>query len=261
MLTLSELYQNEKEQEQKLLAWRKPENEKSILSSLWNANRVFSAYAVSQHEFVSARHYLYQCGRLDMMRVRKFNDRLFDYGLNNACMMLLSDSATLTSDYSTLRYIKAPNSPMAMEEMVAKGAAPIWPHSLFMIIQDNRDQLGNNIETIRKKKVPNSMEHDLNFLQAMYDRDQNAVEQVLQNMATPAIHKTRLDPPDDPAGGAIFFAASGYAKLARLKGMDITLQTTIVPEALITVAPLPEYKDAYDFVKEFLTAGNGDKES
>jgi hypothetical protein len=252
MLTLPEIYQNEKDQVIKLLSYRKPDNEKSILSSLWYGSRIFAAYAISQQDFAKARHYLYQCGRLDMMRVRKFNDHIFDYGLNNTCMMLLSDSLKLANDYATLRYVKAPNSPMSMEEMVAKGASPIWPHSLFMIIQDNKEQLGRNLESIRKNNVPKGIEHDINFLQGMHDRDNTAVERTLQEIATPAVHKTRLDPPNDPVGGAIFFAAAGYAKLARMKGMEIKLNSPVVPEAMLTIEPLPAYKDEYDFVAEYL---------
>lgn len=251
MLTLAELYKLEKEQEQVLLANIRPDNEGTIINFLSSKNKVFGTYEASLGNFTATRHYFYQCGRLDTMLVRKYNNRLFDHGLNNLCIALLSDCEPMIKEYATLRYQKAANSSMSMEEVVAKGGMSIWVHSLFMIIQDNKEALATNIERIRKTKVHKAMVCDVDFLQGMLNNNKEAVGKTLQEMVKPANHKLRIDPPD-PAGECLFLAAAGYAKLARMKGMNIQLSSPVVPEGLISIAPLPEYNDAYDFVKEYL---------
>lgn len=250
MLSLAELYQNEKNSEKKLLELRNPAGESSLLNFLCSRNRVYGAYEVSRGNIAAAKHYFYQCGRLDMMLVRKYNKRLLDYDLNNVCMMLLSDSASLAHDYANLRYEKGTNAPLSMDEMVARGELPIWTHSLFMIIQDKWEQLGRNLDKMQRSPV-RGLEPDLAFMQAMYARDKNEVEKALQQLLQPGVHASRLDPPD-PAGETIFFAAAGYAKLAWMKGMEININSPVVPAALLPLEPLPVYKDQYDFVAEYL---------
>jgi hypothetical protein len=251
MATLQEMYQIEKKQESVLLPLRRPDNESGLLNSFWSMNRTYGAYEMTQGNIAAAKYHFYQCARTDMMRVRKFNARIFDYGLNNVCIMLLSDCFPLAKDYARLRYQKGRNAELSMDEMVQQGESPIWVHSLFMIIEEDWEQLAANITSINKRKLHASMEYDLAFLQAMYDKDQSAVEKLLQEMATPTVHRSRIDPPD-PAGEVIFFAAAGYAKLAWMKGMKINVNSPVVPGTLLPLAPLPEYRDRYDFVNDYL---------
>lgn len=250
MLSLEELYHNEKGSEPGLVSRRTEENERNILSFLWSRNRVYGAYEMMRGNSAAAKHYFYQCGRIDMVQVMKYNNRLLDYGLNNVCIMLLSDSEKLAQDYARLRYQKGANAPLGMEEMVAQGESPIWPHSLFMIIQDNWEQLGRNLDIMRKKPAP-GLDPDLAFLEAMYNRDIAGIENVLQQFVQPAIHASRIDPPD-PAGQSIFFTAAGYAKLAWMKGMPVNINSNLVPDALLPIEPLTAYKDDYDFIKRYL---------
>lgn len=93
-------------------------------------------------------------------------------------------------------------------------------------------------------------EYDLQFLEAIHRKDEAGVQENLQAMVQPASHQARIDPPD-PAGEAIFFVAAGYAKLAWMKGMNIVLNSPVVPSELLPRNPLNEYHDRYDFIKAF----------
>src|SRR5574342_500171 len=63
-------------------------------------------YELTEGKTFSVKSNLYVCGLIDEFRVEKFNNRFLDYGLNNICLVLLSDNEELIQRYSKLRYQK-----------------------------------------------------------------------------------------------------------------------------------------------------------
>jgi hypothetical protein len=254
MISLQEHYNNEKQLERTIIGLLNKDNEADVIDFLWSKNMVFGVYEISKNNIEAAKQYFYTCGRLDEVRVSKYNSRIFDYGLKNVSLMLLSDSSDLIERYSNLRYKGDGKNYPDMDTLVAQGEISIWCHSIFMVVKEEWDLLKRNLDLIENKTLRSTsssaqlMRLDYEFLKAIYERNKEKMEIVLSELTSPDIHKRRNE--DPLLRKYISIPAIGYAKLAYLKGFEINVISPLVPKELLVVKPLPNYGESYDFLRK-----------
>ena len=189
----------------------------------------------------------------DELQIKRFNSRLLDYGLKSIAYCILSDNEPLIQRYAKLRYHKGVNAELSMDEMVAIGELPIWCNTVqFFMANDNSgvERNLNIIESKRLKALPKKEEglkDDYEFYKALHSGDKAKMEEILEKLVSPKIHKKRNDNPI--LNQYISLPALGYAKLAWRKGIEVEVKSPLVPKELLPVQPLAQYKIPYDFLK------------
>jgi hypothetical protein len=211
----------------------------------------------------NAKQYFSNVGLVDIHLVSNFtksHSRYLDFDLSRCLIPVLSDNENLIQEYSKIRYntfYRKDDSegitPLSMDEMVAIGELPIWCNTVqFFMANDNGgvERNLNIIETKTLKNVPkkeDGLKDDYEFYKALHASDKAKMEEVLEKLVSPKIHKKRNDNPI--LNQYISLPALGYAKLAWRKGIEIEVNSHLIPRELLPIKPLGKYEIPYDFLE------------
>jgi hypothetical protein len=258
LLTLEEYYQDRIGEERKyldIIAERGDSlNWKGLLFTFWNINRCFGVADIFiKKDPEAARQHFYLCGRFDELEVNLYNNRFFEYNISRICYAILSDSAELLQRYAGLAFAADSHGRPGMDELVKEGKGPIFNHCVQLIIREDWEALGRSLATMERslKKEP-LWDMDYAFYKAMLEKDRSAIAAVLNEMASPKVHKKRDK--EEIFNQYISMPVLGYAKLAWQKGMEVEVDSPLVPKEILPVRPLENYVDSYSFM-EGLNAG------
>ena len=257
LLTLDKLAENciasELEKPQLVEQYKATVDLHNVASSLWQDNEKISVFNISKNDFAEARRRFYNCGWLDEYCLSVRNNRFFDYGLHHISFAILSDNEALIQRYAKLRYQRGANAELSMDEMVAIGELPIWCNTVqFFMANDNEgvERNLNIIETKTLKRLPKKEEglkDDYEFYKALHNGDKAKMEEILEKLVSPKIHKKRNDNPI--LNQYISLPALGYAKLAWRKGIEVDVNSNLIPKELLPIQPLDNYEIPYEFLK------------
>jgi hypothetical protein len=233
------------------------------LSSLSSINSDLAFFYLIEGNPGLMKNYLSIVGYIDIYLTRNYtksHSRFLDYDLPRCLKPILSDNGDLISKYSSIRYstfYKEGNyeelKPLTMDEMVALGESPVWCNTVqFFMANDfvGVERNLNIIETITLKSLPKNEEglkDDYEFYKALHNSDKARMEEVLEKLTSPKIHKKRNDNP--LLNQYISFPALGYAKLAWRKGIEVEVNSKLVPIELLPVQPLDKYEIPYEFLQ------------
>ena len=254
MLSLEELIENNTSQS---LIWiekiKQLDDIKSFLGNFNFYHILLSLKALKYNQINEMKQHFYTSSIIDEIKIAKYNDRLLDYGLRSISFSILSDNEDLIQRYAMLRYQRGANAELSMDEMVAIGELPIWCNTVqFFMANDNAgvERNLNIIETKTLKSLPKKEEglkDDYEFYKALHNGDKAKMEEVLEKLVSPKIHKKRNDNPI--LNQYISLPALGYAKLAWRRGFEVEVKCDLLPKALLPIQPLEEYIVPYDFLK------------
>ena len=116
-------------------------------------------------------------------------------------------------------------------------------YALQCLIKDDWVEFERVMVIVKTKSISKlDMELDALFYEALAERNKTRVEQILAEFLTPKIHKKR-NRHHDLINEFISHPALGYAKLAWMKGLEIQLESPLLPMELLPVKPLPTYED------------------
>jgi hypothetical protein len=229
-------------------------NQRMFYSALWDDN---VHYAIEYFHFdkniTKSKLHFNICGLLDEFQIPLINYRVFDYGLNHISFTLLSDNEALVQRYAKLRYQRGANAELSMDEMVAIGELPIWCNTVQFFMANDNEGVKRNLNIIEIKtlnslpKKEEGLKDDYEFYKALHNSDKAKMEEVLEKLTSPKIHKKRNDNPI--LNQYISLPALGYAKLAWRKGIEVEVKSNLVPKELLPIAPLDNYEIPYDFLK------------
>jgi hypothetical protein len=120
---------------------------------------------------------------------------------------------------------------------------------LQALIRDDRTEF-ERILPIMKAKTEKKfgMELDRLFYEALAERDRSRCEAILAELVSPKVHQKRNKQHLLPKE-FISHPALGYAKLAWLKGVEVVVDSPLVPADLLPIRPNDNYVEAYDFLK------------
>lgn len=200
------------------------------------------AFFIDQ-DIALAKQHFYMCGRLDEFLITKFDEKILDYGINHLSYALLSDDIPLIKRYSDLRYR---NYGAAVESGVA---TPVF--ILQSIIKENWSDYEKGIKIMRTKTYKKfKMELDMLFYEAIAEKNAGKVEGILNEFVTSKIHKQR-NKAHRLIGEFISHPAIGYAKLSWLKGIQVTIDSPLVPFDLLPIKSNDRYEDEYSFLNRY----------
>ena len=213
----------------------------------------YAIKAIKDKDFQKAKQHFYTASLIDEICIGKFNDNQLSYGLRSTCYPILSDNEELIQRYAKLRY--QPWGKMkGMDENILLGKSDIWSNTIqFFMVNDNEgiERNLNIIETKTLSKLPKNQKGliiDYEFYKALYMGDKAQMEEVLEKLVSPKVHKKRSF--NELHAQYISLLALGYAKLAWRKGIEVEVNTSLIPKELLPVQPNEKYEIPYDFLKE-----------
>ncbi len=254
--SLTELYKNELITEKKILQLFKDKKVVSLKNAcnvLWSKNEIFAVFYLFFSKMDLAKVKFSICGSLDIYSCTNFNSRFLDFGVNRVEYALLSDNETVIKEYANLRYQKDFNAELSMDEMVLQGESAIWCNTIqFFMVNDFKgiERNLNIIETLTLPKLPKNQQElklDYEFYKALLSKDKSKCEEILEQLVSPKIHKKRND--NAVLNKYVSQPALGYAKLAWRFGLEVEVNSPLVPKEILPIEPLDNYEIPYDFLK------------
>jgi Immunity protein 49 len=218
----------------------------SGVSVLWYDYEKFALHSLfTGNNVLLAKQHFYTCGMLDVVGISQYNSAILEYGLNHLSYALLSDCVPLIQRYANVAHSN-------YEKTIQNGNATA-SYVLQCLIKDDWAGYERGMALMRTralKKYPN-MHSDISFYESIAEKNKAKAEAVLAEFVSPKVHKQR-NKHHILLGEFISHPALGYAKLAWLKGMQVVVNSPLVPAALLPVAPLAEYKNEYAFLEGVL---------
>lgn len=231
-------------------------------SDLNRCNLIFALYHFLEYgNLVKAKQHFYACGLLDAFRVQKFQDRMFDYDIHSIGYAMLSDNLPFVREvYANLTYCSVYYDddtnlpvPITMEENVLAGEGAIFVHTIQQFLKGDTALVERNLnimETVYLKKNAVHLEsekYELDFFKALYAKDRSKCEEALSALVSPKIHRARND--DTLLKKYISMPALGYAKLAWICGVEVSVKSKLIPAELLPIMPNPSYETPYEFLR------------
>lgn len=202
---------------------------KALISIFWETN------------ISSAKQDFYTCGMLDEFQMVRYNSPILDYGLNHLSYALLSDNMDLIDRYANLTYNN-------YAKTIANGAATP-SYVIQCLIKEDWNEFDRAIGIMKVKtlkKYP-AFSLDLKLFEGIAQRNLAKVEEVLTLFVTPKIHMRR-NKLHILLNEFISHPALGYAKLAWLKGLEVNIDSPLIPRELLPIKPLENYVNDYKFL-------------
>lgn len=209
---------------------------------LWGVHeRMALKFAFIDCDISKAKQQFYSCAKLDEFLIRKYDEKILDYGINHLTYALLSDSNDLIHRYSGLAHSK-------YQTMVERGiSTPLY--ILQCLIKDDWAEFEKAMIIMKSKTALRyEMELDTLFFEALAEKNKSKMESILTEFVSPKLHKSR-NRYHELLKEFISHPALGYAKLAWIKGIEVEINSELVPRDLLPIKPLDNYINEYDFLK------------
>ena len=232
------------------------------ISNLKPCNVIFSLYRFFEEQDLSkAKQHFYVCGLLDAYSIQTYQDRMFDYDLHSIGYAMLSDNLSfIKDDFAKLTYhstyledVTEKVMPISMEDNVLEGEGAIFTHTMQQFLLGNTALIERNLKIMEQvyfnaAHQNSSLQHDVKFFRALYQKDVSKCETILKEMVSPRVHQRRNI--DALLKKYISMPALGYAKLAWILGIEVEIKSKLIPKELLPVQPLDNYEIPYDFLKD-----------
>jgi len=226
------------------------------LSTLSKLYADLGCYFFIEKDLMQCKQNFNNVGLIDLYLTEKYfksHSRFLEFDIPRCLLPILSDNEALIQRYAKLRYQRGANAELSMDEMVAIGELPIWCNTVQFFMANDYVGVERNFNIIETKtlkslsKKEEGLKDDYEFFKALYISDKSKMEEVLEKLVSPKIHKKRNDNPI--LNQYISLPALGYAKLAWRKGIEVEVNSPLVPKELLPIVPLEKYEIPYDFLK------------
>jgi hypothetical protein len=222
-----------------------------IASFLWTCCEKFALYGYfTQNDYAKSQMYFYRCGRLMEFSSKKC-DVFPPTGLMQLAYTLLSDNSKLVQNFSSLGYTNYLGE--SYIQWVERGTVTTPVYIVQCLIKDDLKEYERILPIMQDKmlKKKPTLRFDIMFYEGLVERNKGKMEEALAALVEPKIHKKRNTMPIESE--LISHPALGYAKLAWYKGIEVEVDSPLVPKEWLPIKPLKdeEYVD-YDFVKAYL---------
>lgn len=203
-----------------------------------------------------AKQYFYLMARFIEYQIEsnltRYGSRIFDYDIYHVSLAFLCDNIDyLRNTFANLAYKGDGKNYPDMDIMVQMGEPCIYIHSMLQILKQDWDTLARNINILEQKVINKKKNErfiaDYELYKAVLEKDKKKAEEAICKLLEPKQHKKRND--DDILNKLISMPALGYAKLAWLSGIEVDIDSSLVPKELLPIQPNEKYDDYYDFLK------------
>jgi hypothetical protein len=220
-------------------------NEKYISISSWYDYEKFAlkSYFIDG-DIAGARQHFYTCGCMDVYYVAYHDGSILEHGINHFSYALLSDSPALINRYARLAHSN-------FEKAIKSGVTATY--IMQCLIKEDWEGYQRGMEIMKAKTLKRhaTFRLDMQVFEAIAEKNTAKAESALAEFVTPKVHKQR-NKLHTLVNEFISHPALGYAKLAWLKGLQVKVDSPLVPAALLPVQPLAEYKNEYAFLEGIL---------
>lgn len=232
------------------------------LSNISKLNLELGYLDIIEKNYFSAKIKLSNVAFIDIHLVNCFNSsfsRFLDYDIQNCLAPILSDNEPLIQRYAKLRYTTTyidgrtdQVKPLTMDEMVIKGESAIGCNTIQFFMENNKEGIERNLnlyEIFKTKilRMGKTVELDFEFFKALHVGDKSKMEELLEKLVSLKVLKRKFDNPI--LNQYIALPALGYAKLAWRKGIEVDINSPLIPKELLPIQPLDYYEIPYDFLK------------
>ena len=236
-----------------------PDYANSSLFWIMNANSLLGWFSFIQENLSQAKQHFFNIGLIDIHLVEIYNDRFLDFDISRCLLPILSDNEEMIQRYAKLRYktkyIDGRTDKwkdLTMEEMVLDGEGALLCNTIQFFMENNSEGIERNLNIYELKKTKvlrrgKTLELDYEFYKSLYIGDKGKMEELLEKMTNAKFHKIRNDSPI--LSQYISLPALGYAKLAWRKGIEVEVNSPLIPKELLPIQPNEKYEIPYDFLK------------
>jgi hypothetical protein len=217
-------------------------NEKFVALAGWGNYRSFGLKSFFVDKDINkTKQYFSYCGELDILVTNKYDEKILDHGIDHLTYAILSDNRDLIMRYADLTH--------SLYEQSIHGGNSAPMYILQCLIKDDWDGFNRTMPIMKNKTVPKlNMELDYNYYEALAEKNKSKIESILAEFVMPKQHKKRNQ--HALVNELVSHPALGYAKLAWMKGIEVEVNSLLVPKELLPIAPLPAYTDEYNFLKK-----------
>lgn len=214
----------------------------------------YAILSIKNSDWKRAKQHFYTASLLDEIAVSHFNSNQLSYGIVILCYPILSDNNDLIERYSKLRY-KPWGKMKGMDENILLGKSDIWSNTIQLLMLNDMPNIERNLNILEVKTLPklskkeDGLRDDFEFYKALYSKNKAKMEEVLNKLISPKIHKKRNF--NDLHAQYISLPALGYAKLAWRHGIEVEVNSHLVPKELLPIRALKKYEITYDFLKYY----------
>lgn len=215
---------------------------RTLYTRLSSLRIMYAALMLQEGDIKKARQNFYLSAKSSYLLIKNYDEKLLDYDIKVICVALLSDCSDIINKTAKIKH-------STYEALMKMGDSTINYVFQAAILDDweTFNVLMEIVKTKSIKKFPNYL-HDYNFFIAFQKRDkegcENAIKMLLEKRTGNARNKHNI------YKDFFSFPALGYAKLARIKGIALSIDHELVPQALLEVQPNDSYIDEYEFLKE-----------
>lgn len=222
------------------------------ITSLWTGHERLAMHClILEKDIAFARQHFYTCGTLTNYTVLRFghwqsaplSDIYPEYRMHymswtdHIGYILLSDNQLLIEQYASLSH-------QWWEQQLKEGTM-LFAAAVQSVLRNDREGLLALVPLFdREIKRTKSITYDKEFFLGLMEKDLPRVTEAIETLCSKKYHYHRNKYSTAP--DLFSFPAVCYAKLAWLKGMQVQIDSPLVPMELMPIAPLEQYVNPYE---------------
>jgi hypothetical protein len=227
-------------------------NDKWDAGNLWYANEKFALHEwFVNHNLTKTKQHFYKCGRVFEYLTKKFDASIMGHGMYYFDYLILSDNQALIERFADFTYEITPAN-RSHREGIEKGYYNAFIYLLQCSIKNDWVEFDRILPIVQTKVNKRyKMPLEIEFIEGLRMGDKAKIEVALKGLTQPKMHNKNNNMPI--ASQLICHPVIGYAKLAWYKGIEVEVDSPLVPKEWLPIQPLKdeEYID-YDFIKAYL---------
>jgi Immunity protein 49 len=205
-------------------------------------------YEFIEKDLTKVKQAFYQFGRISEFCLKKYDSDVLSYsGLFTFSHIILSDNLPLIKRFADFKPIKYNGKEYIKD--IERGRLTHMG-ILQSIIKEDWQECKHLIEILKVKNKQFKL--DVSFYEYLINGDTKNIESVLKKFVSKPVHNRRNS---GLLGEFISYPAVGYAKLAWNMGINVEINSPLIPKDWLPIQPLKdeEYID-YDFVKDYFNS-------
>lgn len=209
-------------------------NEKAFVGFLTEINSFKALYACEiENSYSTSKQYFFNAAQVSFYTIQNY-DAPFYTNIYAICFAILSDNEKIIYEFSKIK-----------QENYTQIIGRLFVQNFQNALNDayNEGDIEELTELIKKK--PQGFQGLDKFFIGLQNRNLQEVEKALEIMITNHGKRGELELYKD----YISFEVTALAKLAWRKGIEVEVNSPLVPKELLPIQPLEKYEISYDFLK------------
>lgn len=221
--------------DEKFLLEKISTNEKLFIGSLTDVNKFLAFYSMFvENDFKKAKQYFYNAALISLYSIRKYNAPFYT-NIYSICYALLSDNEFIINKFSKL---EKENNTQIMGRLFIKN---------IQNVLNNINDISEieNLSNLLSKKPQGFNGLDI-FFAGLKNGDKEKIKTTIKQLISNHGKRGELELYKD----YFSFEITCLMKLAWRQGIEVEVNSPLVPKEILPIEPLDIYKIPYDFLKD-----------